>query len=190
MKTCQRCGLSHELNNFVVDKRRKDGLYPYCKDCSRDYYVSNRQRLLEQKKEYGRRPEVRERLKEICKTRYQDNKEFRIKQRQEYYSTSENRKKLMFFKARERAEQDGIEFSIEIEDIVIPTHCPYLEIELTHSLGKGQLETNSSLDRIDSTKGYIKGNVQVISRLANTMKNNASAEQLLTFSKNCVRLHS
>jgi len=34
------------------------------------------------------------------------------------------------------------------------------------------------LDRIDNNKGYIKDNVWVISRKANTIKNNASLEEL------------
>jgi hypothetical protein len=35
-----------------------------------------------------------------------------------------------------------------------------------------------SLDRIDSDKGYVKGNVQVISYRANMLKSNASIEEL------------
>lgn len=38
-----------------------------------------------------------------------------------------------------------------------------------------------SIDRIDSTKGYTKDNIQVISSKANTMKSNASVEELRMF---------
>jgi len=46
----------------------------------------------------------------------------------------------------------------------------------------GDLDTSPSLDRIDPTRGYVHDNIQIISNLANRMKNNASDEQLLRFS--------
>lgn len=46
-----------------------------------------------------------------------------------------------------------------------------------------------SVDRINSKLGYIKGNVQVISNKANRMKNDASIEELLIFSKNAIKMH-
>ena len=52
----------------------------------------------------------------------------------------------------------------------------------------GEKPENHSLDRIDNSKGYIKGNVIVISRLANAMKNEANFEQLELFSENILKL--
>ena len=62
--------------------------------------------------------------------------------------------------------------------------CPYSGLKMT--LKHGHMNS-ASLDRIDSTKGYIKGNVQVISMKANTMKSNASIEELVTFAKKMER---
>lgn len=165
-------------------------MYPYCRDCCKEYYRMTREHHLQQKKEYAARPEIKERDRQWKKQWYEEHRQKFLDKRRDYYSTPENRKKLIFFKAKERAAKDFIDFSIEIDDIVIPEKCPYLEIPLTHSLGKGQLPSNSSLDRIDSSKGYVKGNVQVISRLANTMKSNATNEQLETFAKNVLHMRS
>ena len=40
------------------------------------------------------------------------------------------------------------------------------------------------MDKIIPELGYVKGNVRIISTLANTMKSNATKDQLLTFAKN------
>lgn len=72
----------------------------------------------------------------------------------------------------------GLEFSLTEADLVIPTHCPILGIELAYNFGKGRALANSfSLDRIDNTKGYVPGNVAVISWRANMIKSSGTAEE-------------
>ena len=76
-----------------------------------------------------------------------------------------------------------------LSDIIIPEYCPYLGIKLSTSVEDSYQPYYYSIDRIDSNLGYVKANVQVISKLANTMKNNATIEQLLIFSENIIRLY-
>jgi hypothetical protein len=84
----------------------------------------------------------------------------------------------MLDRSKSRAKKKGFEHNITIEDIQIPAKCPLLGIELFP--GSGNVCPNSpTLDRIDSTQGYVKGNVWVISYKANTIKSNATPEELL-----------
>lgn len=103
----------------------------------------------------------------------------------------ENQNRRLLSSAKHRAKLQGLEFNLSLTDVVIPKYCPYLEIELTNYFGegKGRMYSNASLDRIDPSKGYVKGNVQVISDLANKMKSNSTLEQLLMFAKNVFQLH-
>jgi len=92
--------------------------------------------------------------------------------------------KKMISRAKNRSKARNIEFSIELKDIFIPEKCPILDIKLECSSGKSGGKQNSpSLDRIDNSKGYVKGNVIVISHLANCMKSYASKTELKQFSK-------
>lgn len=93
--------------------------------------------------------------------------------------------KKLWLIAKKRAKKGNILFNIEQNDIIIPEVCPYLEVPLTTN-GVRQANT-ASLDRIDPTKGYVKGNVEVVSLLANAMKQNATTKELVIFAKNVLK---
>jgi hypothetical protein len=96
---------------------------------------------------------------------------------------------LLWYRAKQSAKEYNREFDLSVEDIIIPTHCPYLGVELLTNQIECQSSNYYSIDRIDSTKGYVKGNIQIISRFANTMKNSATIEQLITFSQNILKIY-
>jgi hypothetical protein len=78
---------------------------------------------------------------------------------------------------RNRAKELNLEFNLEILDIIIPKKCPILGIEL--SLQDGFSKDNSpSVDRINNKKGYIKGNIIIISQRANSIKGDATLHEL------------
>ena len=90
----------------------------------------------------------------------------------------------MLARAKVRASKDGLPFDITIEDISIPDKCPVLGIDLYVSKGRpGAFSNSPSLDKIVPELGYTKGNVQVMSQLANQMKGAATREHLLKFSE-------
>ena len=84
----------------------------------------------------------------------------------------------MFYAAKRRAKMKDIKFDITIDDITIPEFCPILGLKLQSVRGTTGRDSSPSLDRIDNSKGYIKGNIAVISFRANTLKNNATADEL------------
>jgi hypothetical protein len=79
--------------------------------------------------------------------------------------------------ARRRAKERGIEFSITEADLQpVPTHCPILGVKLRYG-GRGFNYEAASIDRLDNSLGYIAGNVFMISRRANIMKSDGTADE-------------
>jgi hypothetical protein len=79
--------------------------------------------------------------------------------------------------AKERAKRFGLPFNLEVQDIVIPTRCPVLGIELHPTAGVPG-PNSPSIDKIVPALGYVRGNIRVISHRANMLRNNASAAEL------------
>lgn len=92
----------------------------------------------------------------------------------------------MWKRAKDRAIKYNYDFNITEDDIIIPKVCPLLNIPIFCG-DKDNYENSPSLDRIDNNKGYIKGNVWVISKKANSMKNSATFNELNTFCQNIKR---
>jgi hypothetical protein len=79
--------------------------------------------------------------------------------------------------AKDRSRRFDLPFDLRLVDIEIPATCPVLGIPL--EIGVGKLRRSSpSLDRINPAGGYTRGNIRVISHRANTLKSNASLEEL------------
>ena len=82
----------------------------------------------------------------------------------------------MLYNAKQRAKKRGLEYSIDVSKLHIPTHCPIFGVELMYAgtgkttKGYGAYENAASLDRIDPSEGYIDGNVMIICWEANRSK--------------------
>jgi len=78
--------------------------------------------------------------------------------------------------ARKRAKVKGLVCDLRTKDIDVSTHCPILGIKF--EIGRKVWYNSPSLDRIDNTKGYTKDNVIVVSLMANSIKNQATPDQI------------
>lgn len=95
-----------------------------------------------------------------------------------------NPERVMLRSAKHRAKRQGIPFDLTLADIVIPEICPVLGVPLVCNAGTGSAKQDSpSLDKIVPELGYVKGNIQVVSYLANVMKHDATPEQLILFAE-------
>lgn len=96
--------------------------------------------------------------------------------------------------ANRRAKQYGRECSLSLEDLRELWEsqqgiCPYTgwEMRLPQTAtqynrdAKQRDPKRASLDRIDSSKGYIQGNVQFVCHMANVAKNEYTHEQMIEF---------
>jgi len=89
----------------------------------------------------------------------------------------DNKAVALFRRAKRRARENGLEFDISIEDVIIPKICPVLGIPIESDVENPNLANCPSIDRVDNTKGYVKGNIQVISFRANNLKSSGSIEE-------------
>lgn len=152
-------------------------------------------RTKEKEREYNKRSyqKNKDKRKAYALKYYEENKDAVLATVKEYRDNNRDliqtkgrefyRRKLtnrMLNAARQRAKKRGLDFNIYEEDIFIPEVCPLLLIPLFVTTGRSSVKDNSpSLDRIDPSKGYVKGNVWVISYRANTMKSNSTWQELM-----------
>lgn len=86
-----------------------------------------------------------------------------------------NRESHMLYQARRRAKTRGLPCTISEADIVIPAQCPVLGITIAFG---GHRDCTPALDMIDPSRGYVPGNVQVISQRANRCKSDLTIPEM------------
>jgi hypothetical protein len=167
----------YEANKEAIIARKKDS--------SKAYRDKNNEKLKEKGKEYyiKNKDKILERTNRNRKLSYRSNPQKALEKQKQWKIN--NQEKYLLQGARARAKKYNVPFEIDVSDIDIPSHCPYLGIKLEPF----SEWSSPSLDKIRPELGYVKGNVQVVSTLANTMKSSASIEQLVIFATNVLLLH-
>lgn len=168
-KKCTKCDRELPLEAF----NRGNSLYgrrSFCRECEK--VIQNTPERIARRREL-----------ELLRRQNPDYVKHRNKKdRERIHSNELSYKKGMLRSAKQRAIKKNLEFNIDISDINFPEKCPLLNIPM--SINSKNKDFSYSLDRIDSSKGYIKGNVWVISHKANRIKADATIEELEMLVKN------
>jgi hypothetical protein len=109
-----------------------------------------------------------------------DSKEYK----KQYHKTKNGHLRRNLDQIKTRSKLKNLDFNLDADYLFsLPSEvCPVFNYTLCWGEShKSAIFNSPSLDRLDPTKGYIKGNVQWVSHLANTMKQNATKEQLVQF---------
>lgn len=173
MKTCTRCNIEKEIDEFFIKPNGKP--HSRCKKCRNFLNKLWRDARPNLSKERYSRDRLR--ILKRCKLWRDKNKE-KSKDRQQLFFAN-NAPLYLLRCSKNRAKKKGMEHSLKESDIYIPTHCPVLGIPISHQKTGGMPHANSAtIDRIDNNKGYTPDNIIVVSRRANILKNDATLEEL------------
>ena len=205
-RTCPCCGETLPLtrSNFKRLKTDKgEGFHSICKSCENE---ARRNREckdgklrchdcgeFKDKEEFslkGGSDPIRDNRRTLCKDCY-------TKRQKERNKALPDDKKLAkclrwrWLSARDRSKSHNIDFSLTLEEIenlwiVQNGTCALSGIQMTYELQNGRTPTNVSIDKIDRTKGYVTGNVQLVCMACNQMKSDLSEEEMYQFCKKIV----
>ena len=151
-KVCGVCKEHKSLSEFHKSKREKDGATYKCKSCYKEYYANKCpfKKWFDGKKGRAKR----------------DGIEFTIKPTD--MPSVNIRETITEARGRKYTSWEAIEY---------PKVCSKWGIELNWGMS-GVSEYNSpSLDRIDPTKGYIPGNVRIVSQSYNGAKSSCPPDE-------------
>ena len=151
MKKCTKCKVEKEITKFGVDKQRKDGLYPSCKECSKEYRKENK----DKKKEYYKKN--KDKIKEYEKEYYKKNKE----NKKEYYKENKDKinkcHKEYYEKNKDKVVERVKEYYKENKDKIIERQNEYVKNrKLSDPLFKMKCNLRTRTSLAFKNKGYSK----------------------------------
>lgn len=181
MKVCSRCNKELELNQFVKDKNRKDGLCCYCIICQKKYRIDYKEQIKEYHKEWRKNHKAQ--IKESNLKYVKEHKEELTEHQQKYQKTP----KSIFAQIKYRSKRKDIEINITEIDFVIWYNnqkqiCHYCkrtlkEIKQNTAETKRNKKCRLTIDRKDNCKGYDLNNIVLACNRCNMTKSNYFTEQ-------------
>ncbi len=151
------------------------------KEYYKEYYAKNKERLNKSAAEW--QAENPEKVKSYKQKWYAKNKEKSKKQKEKWLKTTRGclSKKRGHLKRQKRNRQ--LKFEITLDDLVEIWETQYGRCAISNYPMETSFNSlfSVSVDRIDSSKGYIKGNIQLVCQAINFAKNQYTNEEMIRF---------
>lgn len=127
--------------------------------------------------DFGKYSRAKDGHKEVCKA-------CRKVEAQQYYLQKDKQEHLLQT-LRGRAKDLGVAFDLTLDDLTPPEKCPIFGVVLNRiePYSKSSKRNSPSVDRIIPKLGYTKNNIQIVSNLANSMKQDATVDELILFAR-------
>ena len=162
-KVCTKCKKPRDTSLFNKHPDQLDGLDSWCRPCkaviAKAYYWEHVDEQRVKARLYGR-----EHKEEI------------------YARNAKHPDTYLWIHLKSRAKSQGLKFTLKPEDIVVPEFCPALGLKLKLSRGTVK-DCSPTVDKLIPSKGYVPGNIAVISQRANRAKSDLSLKELKALTK-------
>jgi hypothetical protein len=182
-KICSKCGRELPLSEFYKDKQNYDGFKSYCKDCFKQYYVDNREHVLERQKQYN--AEHAEAIKHYKKQWDADNPQYMKQYLKEYRATIEGYARVV---RNNNLQEDRKYGRIAADEDPLPSIEQYIELlqQRDYYDGKQYHWSEMGLDRIDNSKAHTIDNVVPCTTEHNRQRGRKSFEEFRALMQNSI----
>lgn len=145
-------------------------------------------------REYRARPENQGRTRRLNRQSYDrmradpEKKNRRAEKAKQW--RGRNPAKVLLRGAKNRAERDGVELTLTEQDVarlLEPMTCAVTGVQLEWLADGSRSPIQPSLDRIEGPRGYVAGNVRVVSWIYNRAKGNGTDAEVLQMAQALIR---
>lgn len=182
-KFCIKCKIYLSIVYFHKEKKSKDGLGAYCKECKKAYAKEHQDKFKKADKKY--KDKNRELLKQRSHKFYYLNRETEIARTKKYNAChsqerSDYGKKyhktipghFTAYKGNAKSKQRTWSLSLEQFKVIVTQPCLYC----------GDFDSDrhyTGIDRVDNTRGYVLDNCVPCCKVCNYMKRNYTKKVFL-----------